>query len=274
MISVKEFSVEDAGGTILIHMFGAYFGLAVAKLLGKPNDPEGAEATSTTSDVLSLIGTTFLWLYWPSFNGGGYTGGAYSDPNFDGTDAGRAVTNTIIALLASCCTTFISSGLICGRLNPVDIQNATLAGGVAVGAVARMDIGLGWASVIGGVGGIISTVGYNFIQPLLLTKIGLHDSCGVNNLHGMPAIFGAIVSMIMTEARRDPGLANPEGEAGMKQFYSFITSLGFALVAGLLTGIVLRMVKVVQEKYVGDDKGERHFLDDKYWDIAYGSGTK
>ena len=107
-----------------------------------------------------------------------------------------------------------------------------------------------------------------------MTKIGLHDSCGVNNLHGMPAIFGAIVSMIMTEARRDPGLANPEGEAGMKQFYAFITSLGFALVAGLLTGIVLRMVKVVQEKYVGDDKGERHFLDDKYWDIAYGSGTK
>merc|ERR1711871_1896163 len=226
-ICLEEFKVEDAGGTILIHLFGAYYGLAATKMLGKPKDPSGAESSSVTSDVLSLIGTVFLWLYWPSFNSGGFTGSA--------TDAVRATTNTIIALLASCTSTFVASGLICGRLNPVDIQNATLAGGVAVGAVARMDIGLGWASVIGGVGGIISTVGYNFIQPLLLTKIGLHDSCGVNNLHGMPAIFGAIVSMIMTEARRDPGLANPEGEAGMKQFYSFITSLGFALVAGLLT---------------------------------------
>merc|ERR1719378_1161167 len=123
-ICFDQFGLEDAGGTIVIHLFGAYFGLAATKVMGKPKDALGAEATNTTSDILSLIGTTFLWLYWPSFNGGGYTGGAYSDPNFDGTDAGRAVTNTIIALLASCCTTFISSGLICGRLNPVDIQNA------------------------------------------------------------------------------------------------------------------------------------------------------
>jgi ammonium transporter Rh len=219
--------------------------------------------------VLSLVGTTFLWLYWPSFNGGGYTGGAFSDPNFDGTDAGRAITNTIVALLASCCTTFITSGLICGRLNPVDIQNATLAGGVAVGAVARMDIGLGWASVIGGTGGIISTLGYNFIQPLLLSKIGLHDSCGVNNLHGMPAIFGAVVSMIMVEARRDSGLANDSGDAGMKQLYAFLVSLGFCLVAGVVTGLILKVAKSVQEKFASKDE-EPHFLDDKYWDIAYG----
>ena len=70
---VDKFGVEDAGGTIVIHMFGAYFGLAATKMMGKPKDAAGAEGTNATSDVLSLVGTTFLWLYWPSFNGGGFT---------------------------------------------------------------------------------------------------------------------------------------------------------------------------------------------------------
>merc|ERR1711871_1316331 len=195
-ICLEEFKVEDAGGTILIHLFGAYYGLAATKMLGKPKDPSGAESSSVTSDVLSLIGTVFLWLYWPSFNGGGYATDTVT------SDAVRATTNTVIALLASCTSTFVASGLICGRLNPVDIQNATLAGGVAVGAVARMDIGLGWASVIGAAGGIISTLGYNMVQPFLQSKIGLHDSCGVHNLHGMPALFGGLVSIIFVETSR------------------------------------------------------------------------
>jgi len=47
-------SVADMGGTYIDHMFGAYFGLAVAWMLGKPSsEPD----FGTTPDVFSLIGT-------------------------------------------------------------------------------------------------------------------------------------------------------------------------------------------------------------------------
>ena len=284
MICVKEFNVEDAGGTILIHLFGAYFGLAVALVLGKPNDPTGAESSSSTSDILSLIGTVFLWLYWPSFNSGGY-----AEVGME-VDAGRAVANTVIGLLASCTTTFITSGLIAGRLQPVDIQNATLAGGVAVGSIARMDVGVGWASVIGGLGGVLSTLGYNYVQPFLQSsRISLHDSCGVHNLHGMPALFGGLVSIIFVETKRDAGLVNPEGEAGGYQAAAVFVTLAISIIAGLLTGAALKSMKVAlkrladyQDKKVSMSSSttstsfaERarsrqsvHFTDDRYWNTS------
>ena len=53
------------------------------------------------------------------------------------------------------------------------------------------------ALIIGFLAGLLSTTGYAYIKPILASKINLHDTCGVNNLHGMPAIFAAIVSVII-----------------------------------------------------------------------------
>lgn len=62
---------EDVGGSMTIHMFGAYFGLAASYAMGGPKDSGAGEAClpDKVSDILALVGTTILWVFWPSFVG-------------------------------------------------------------------------------------------------------------------------------------------------------------------------------------------------------------
>ena len=96
-----------------------------------------------------------------------------SDPKYGNV----CIANTVVALSASCIASFSLSGLMGGRFAPSHVQNATLAGGVAVGAIASLEMGVATAAVLGAAGGMISTLGYQKLQPFLYDKIGLHDRC-------------------------------------------------------------------------------------------------
>jgi ammonium transporter Rh len=80
------------------------------------------------------------------------------------------------------------------------IMIATLAGGVALGAAADMVNQTFSSMIVGFVAGSVSALGFVYIGPYLKEKIGLHDTCGVHNLHGMPGIIGSIVSAITAAA--------------------------------------------------------------------------
>ena len=140
----------------------------------------------------------FLWLYWPSFNG--------ALAGDDGNARHRAIINTLLSISASSLVSFMASRLLeggsvrsvgIGKFNMVDIQNATLAGGVAMGCCANM-LPQPWGALfIGMWAGLLSTFGFNKIQPFLEEKIGLKDTCGVHNLHGMPSLWGAFCSVVL-----------------------------------------------------------------------------
>ena len=36
-----------------------------------------------------------------------------------------------------------------------------------------------------------------YFQPFLNSKFKIHDTCGVHNLHGLPGVFGALISCIV-----------------------------------------------------------------------------
>lgn len=61
-----------------------------------------------------------------------------------------------------------------------------------------MDIGAHGAFIIGGIAGIVSTLGFKYLSPFLNKKFRLDDTCGIHNLHAMPGLIGAIASIIST----------------------------------------------------------------------------
>lgn len=83
-----------------VHLFGAYFGLAVSSRFSEPSPRSEKNASTPRSDLLSMLGTLFLWVFWPSFN------------SVLAVEKDRAIFNTCLALAVSAVAAFAFSGLI------------------------------------------------------------------------------------------------------------------------------------------------------------------
>ena len=86
-----------------------------------------------------------------------------------------------------------------GKLEIEILLNATLAGGVAMGANADLVSHPFGAMIIGTLAGVISALGYAYFTPIARQKLNLHDTCGVTYLHCIPGIMGGFISAIMAE---------------------------------------------------------------------------
>lgn len=263
---LEVIQASDVGASMFVHIFGAYFGLMVSLVLKRDFTSE-KEGASYNSDIFAMIGTIFLWLFWPSFNSGLAEGDAQH----------RAVINTYYSLAACCIVSFAMSSLVSkeNKFDMVHIQNSTLAGGVAIGTAADMMIHPFGAMIVGSIAGVVSVLGYRFLTPFLHRKFGIHDTCGVHNLHGLPgivaAIVGAITAALATEKEynyslyrqfpaRAPMAGTPEfeeikshfagihpgqgrtgAEQGGYQAAAMAMTLVVAIGGGLVTGMILRL---------------------------------
>ena len=181
----------DMGGSMYVHTFGAYFGIAASFFFGAGRairDTENRCGGSYYSQLIAMIGTLFLFMYWPSFNGALAYGVAQQ----------RVVVNTVLSITTSALTAMFMSVLVKGKFDMEVLLNSTLAGGVAIGTASDLCFNAVWPIAIGGIAGVISAAGYLYLNAFLQEKVKLHDTCGVQFLHGIPGILGAIFGAIAT----------------------------------------------------------------------------
>lgn len=171
-----------------VHTFGAYFGVAAAFFYypKKAMQHSGLCASSYNSNLVAMVGTLFLWMFWPSFNGALASG--YQQQ--------RVIVNTVMAISASCITACGYCKIKLGRLDMEVVLNATLAGGVSVGSASDLVVTASISMLIGAFAGLVSAVGFLHLGPYLQKSIGLHDTCGVHNLHGIPGVIGGVIGAI------------------------------------------------------------------------------
>lgn len=216
---------QDTGGSVVIHAFGAYFGLGLVATTAKKMSGGPSCESDSVSNQFSLLGSLLLWVFWPSFTS------AVASPE-------RVVLtaiNTVFALAGATIATYIFTKLIRGKIDIEDIANASLAGGVAIGSTCDI-ANPGMSMLIGLAAGVLSTAGYAIIAPKVQKLIRGTDTCGVHNLHGMPGLLGGLSAIIIT------------GNAGI-QIICMIITIAVALVGGRIVGAIIGLLGTKKELY-------------------------
>ncbi|NWW09561.1 RHL protein, partial [Oreocharis arfaki] len=240
-----------------VHLFGAYFGVAVTSRFPEP--PPGLDKNRSTpkSDLFSMLGTVFVWVFWPSFN------------SILADSKDQAVLNTYFALAVSAVAAFMLSALTSkdGKFRMTHIHSAVLAGGVTVSYTAH-SIQHPWiAMILGLLGSVITILGSHCLQRCFNPAFKLQDTSGVHFTFGLPAVLGAVAAVVLCVV-----------EKGISTQWNNLSSLGYlilvdvgafcqtistALVTGLITGFILN-IKLLKTVHVS-----KYFDDQFYWEVSF-----
>ncbi|XP_010631842.1 blood group Rh(CE) polypeptide isoform X2 [Fukomys damarensis] len=148
----QVFKMDDHRSMAHIHVFAAYFGLTVAWCLSRPlpKEAKGVQAEkvqmATSPSLFAMLGTLFLWMFWPSFNS------ALLDlPN----EKKNAVFNTYYALAVSTVTATSVSALSHhqGKINMVCFNSV-----LEIQDPSGMHYTFGLPGLLGGFGYIVLIV--------------------------------------------------------------------------------------------------------------------
>jgi ammonium transporter Rh len=222
----------DSAGSIIIHAFGAYFGLGLAVALTQEKHREKNIPSDASSNRFAMIGSMVLWLFWPSFCC------AVVPPE----QVAATAVNTILALCGATVSTFIMSALFSkGKVMIGDMANAALAGGVAIGATCNV-VSAPLALVIGVIAGALCVFGYAVVQARILKMFKIVDTCGVHNLHGMPGLLGGIIAIFVI-----PGIAKA-------QIAGIVFTVILAIGGGIGCGFIIRALGAAKQDAYEDDE--------------------
>lgn len=260
-INVKFLKVEEHTSLMHVHIFGTYFGLAVSWWLYHSSLSERVEKEKSNpiSDLFSMLGTLFLWMFWPSFN---------SVLIVDLTEKRNAICNTYYAIGVSAVAAFALSSLSSrnGKIRMIHIHHAALAGGVALGFSAPI-IPHPWiAMMLGLLASMVAVLGSHCLQTYLNSVLKIHDTCGVHYMFGLPGLLGAIVNVILFIIIKRANLSSL-GYLALIEVGSFMLTTAIGLGTGFITGFILTF------KLWKTLPASKYFDDQAYWEfphLAYG----
>lgn len=217
----------DTGGSIVIHQFGAYFGLGVIVRMTTGEDFNKKIESDKISNQFSMLGSMVLWIFWPSF----------CAAPAEVSRMPLAAVNTILSLCGATVATYIASTMIRKKIGIEDMANAALAGGVAIGSSCAHTTAKA-SLILGIVAGTLSVVGFAIIQPRVQKALKGIDTCGVHNLHGMPGILGGLAAIFIAE-NAVPGL----------QIKGVFITFIVAWITGLAAGTVVSLFGYRKDSY-------------------------
>lgn len=222
----------DSAGSIVIHAFGAYFGIGLALAIAKKNQQNKTIESDAVSDRFSMLGSMILWIFWPSF-----CSAIVPEADFQ-----KTVVNTVLALCGATMVSYLFSTLIRKKKTAIaDIANASLAGGVAIGATCNLVNGI-TAYIIGILAGAVCVIGYTVIQPKLEKKLKFTDTCGIHNLHGMPGLLGGFVAILVVP------------EMAKAQLTGIVFTVVLALAGGFVAGKIIGLTGSKEMMYEDCDE--------------------
>ncbi|MDQ2093936.1 ammonium transporter [Rhodalgimonas zhirmunskyi] len=226
----------DFAGSTVVHSTGGWAALAGALILGPRlgKYKEGRVVPIMGSNLpLATLGTFILWLGWFGFNGGSQL---YMDTAANVADISRIFANTNTAAAGGAIAALILTQVLYKKVDLTMVLNGALAGLVSITA-EPLTPGLGTATLIGAVGGVIVVFAVPFLD-----KLKIDDVVGAIPVHLFAGIWGTIAV----------AFTNSDASIGT-QLYSIVVVGIFVFVVSAVIWFILKMtmgIRVSEEEEI------------------------
>ena len=227
--------VLDFAGGLVVHLNAGIAALVCCVVIGKRHG-YGQEYMAPHNLVLTLIGTSLLWVGWFGFNAGSALA--------SGELAGSAMLNTHIAASVAALVWMAIEWATRGKPSVLGILTGAVAGlGMITPAAGYVEP---WAALVIGV--IAGSVCY-WASIVLKNKLGYDDSLDAFGVHGVGGIVGSIlVGVFATRTINDVAKGQPvglvDGNGGqiLTQLYGVLVISVFCAV---VTWVILKILDAV-----------------------------
>ena len=224
--------VLDFAGGLVVHLNAGMAGLVCALVLGKRLG-YGQEYMAPHDLILTLVGTSLLWVGWFGFN----AGSALSS----GELAGSAMLNTHISAAVAALVWMAIEWASRGKPSVLGILSGAVAGlGTITPAAGYVEP---WAAML--IGLAAGSVCY-WASVILKNRLGYDDSLDVFGVHGVGGILGTILTgvfatRLINDVAKGQAVGLIDGHASqvLTQIYGVVVVIVFS---GAATWAILKIV--------------------------------